>query len=78
MGRKTYKYDKILSKKFGKKVFFIRKERSFTQEELAFRIGISPSYLGVIEKGKSDITLSTIKRIAKAFNIDIHELFIFK
>ena len=78
MGKKLYKYDKILCKKFGAKVASLRNERHIIQDELAFKIGISTSYLSAIERGISDSTISTAKRIAKALEIDLHELFIYK
>lgn len=78
MGNRSYKYDKVLCKKFGKRVTFLRKENSMTQEELAFLANISPSYLSAIERGITDTTISTLKRLAKSLNIDIAEFFDFK
>ena len=75
MGKRTYKYDKVLCRKFGQKVGFLRKELGITQEELAFRAGISPSYMSAIERGITDTTISTAKRLAKALDISIAELF---
>lgn len=77
MGRKAFKYDKVLSKKFGKKVSNLRKNNGLKQDETAFQIGISTSYLSAIERGISDSTISTAKRIAKVFGIELYELFIF-
>ncbi len=75
MGKKAFKYDKILTKKFGKRIVFLRKEACFTQEELAFKVNISPSYLSTIERGLTDTTISTAKRLAKALNTTLSELF---
>ena len=36
MGKRVYKYDKVLCRKFGKRVTYLRKEAGITQEELAF------------------------------------------
>lgn len=77
MGRKAFKYDKVLSKKFGEKVSNLRKNNGLKQDETAFQIGISTSYLSAIERGISDSTISTAKRIAKVFGIELYELFIF-
>ena len=74
MGKKTFKYDKILCKKFGKKIYEYRKELKLTQDELAFRANISPSYMSAIERGITDTTISTAKRIAKALNISLFQL----
>ncbi len=75
MGKKIYKYDKVLCRHFGKKIYDLRTDCSFTQEELAFRANISPSYMSAIERGITDTTISTAKRIAKALNVDIIKLF---
>lgn len=78
MGRKSYKYDKILCKNFGSKVFVLRKDNGLTQADLAFEVGISTSYLSSIERGTTDSTISTAKRLAKALKTNMNELFIFK
>lgn len=75
MGKRAYKYDKILCKKFGQKVGSIRKTLCMTQEELAFRANISPSYMSAVERGITDTTISTAKRLAKALKINLKELF---
>lgn len=75
MGKRAFKYDKILTRKFGEKIVFLRKEANFTQDELAFKVNISPSYLSAIERGVTDTTISTAKRLAKALGIKLMELF---
>ena len=77
MGKKVDKYDKVLCRKFGKKVHELRIFQELTQEELAFRANISPSYMSSIERGITETTISTAKRIAKALNTDIKTLFTF-
>lgn len=77
MGKKVYKYDKILCRKFGKRITELRKNAELTQEELAFRTNISPSYLSAIERGITDTTISTLKRLSKSLKIDITDLFKF-
>ena len=77
MGRKIYKYDKVLARKFGQKIVLLRKNANFTQEELAFKVNISTSYLSAIERGITDTTISTAKRFAKALNTELAKLFEF-
>lgn len=77
MGNRTYKYDKILCRKFGEKIAFLRKSMSMKQDELAYRTNISPSYLSAIERGITDTTISTAKRLAKSLNVNLQELFEF-
>ncbi len=75
MGKKVYKYDKILCRKFGKKIQLRRLELDMTQEELAFSANISPSYMSAIERGITDTTISTAKRLAKALKINLADMF---
>ena len=77
MGNKTFKYDKILTIKVEKKIASLRKNANLTQDELAFTAGISASYLSAIERGITDTTISTAKRLAKALETRLNELFIF-
>ena len=77
LGNKTFKYDKILTRKFEKKIASLRKNANLTQDELAFTAGISASYLSAIERGITDTTISTAKRLAKALETRLNELFIF-
>ncbi len=75
MGKKSFKYDKVLCRKLGKKIAFLRGELGISQAELAFNANISTSYLSAIERGITDTTISTVKRLSKALNVDIRELF---
>ena len=75
MGKKSFKYDKVLARKFGQKISSLRKKETFTQDELAFKVNISASYLSAIERGVCDTTISTAKRLAKVFNLSLSELF---
>lgn len=46
-----------------------RKELKMTQKELAERVGIARSYIARIEKGETDIQLSSLFRIATALRM---------
>lgn len=76
MGKKTFRFDIILARKFGKRIKDLRLEQEISQEELAFRANISPSYMSAIERGITDTTISTAKRLAKALQVSIADLFI--
>ena len=61
---------------FGQAVKRLRKERSWTQKELAKRAKISRSYLQRIEGKKSaNVSVDTIKKIANAFKVEMSNLF---
>ncbi len=48
---------------------------SLTLQELADRSGISPSYLGRIERSERFPSAGVLKKIARPLNFDINELF---
>ncbi|MCP9479740.1 helix-turn-helix domain-containing protein [Marisediminitalea aggregata] len=60
---------------FGERVRQIRKEKGLSQEALADLAGIDRSYMGHIERGDQNITLTKIFQIAKALEIPICQLF---
>ena len=59
------------------KVRELRKERGFTQEELAEIIGISRQAINAIEKEKFDPSLPTAFKMAKLFKTSIENLFLY-
>lgn len=63
--------------KFGKHVASVRKENSVTQEELAFKTGVSLSQIARIETGKINPTLDTIVKLANGIGVEAKVLFEF-
>ena len=61
---------KILTK-FGEKVKILRKQKGWSQDELAMKSGLHRTYIGSIERGERNVSLLNIERIAKAFNLPI-------
>ena len=61
--------------KLGQKIRKIRLESELTQEDLAFKIGVDRSYMGFIERGEKNPTLSTLIKIAKALRVSLKDLF---
>lgn len=60
---------------FGEIVREYRKKQGISQEELAFRAGLHRTYIGMIERGEKNITLTNISKLATALNIRIRDLF---
>jgi transcriptional regulator with XRE-family HTH domain len=54
---------------FGKAVRARRKALKLTQEELADRAGVHPTYVGDVERGERNIALINILKIAKALGV---------
>lgn len=71
------KMDKIESR-FGYRVKEIRLKQNISQEELAFRCGLSKNYISDVERGTRNISLKSIEKIATGFAVDIKDLFEFK
>ena len=63
----------ILSK-FAKKLRSERTQRGFSQETLASAAGVSRNYIGMIERGESNLTLGTMEQIARALRMEVWEL----
>lgn len=53
----------------GQIISKIRQEKGLTQSELAMRAAVPQSNLSNIEMGKRDLTVSTLKRIARALDV---------
>jgi transcriptional regulator with XRE-family HTH domain len=58
----------------GSRIRALRKERGWTQFEMAEHLGIDRSYLAEVETGKIEICLRNIELIAKAFNMECWQL----
>jgi len=63
-----------LLKKFGEKVREERLKRGLSQEELAGKASVHRTYIGMIERGEKNITLTNIKKVASAFDLKIDQL----
>ncbi|NER13104.1 helix-turn-helix domain-containing protein [Leptobacterium flavescens] len=72
-----YLKDKALLEAFGNNLRRLRKEKGFTQEKLAFEIGIEISQISRIERGILNTSVSTANAISKALKVPIRELFDF-
>ncbi len=61
-------------KAFGLKVRMKRFEMEMTQEEIAEKAGMHPTYLGSVERGERNISLENIIALAKALNCSPKDL----
>jgi len=53
----------------------LRQERRWNQTELAFRSRLAPSVISQIENGKRDPSAGTLKKLAKALEVEVADLF---
>lgn len=61
----------------GRRIRALRKSKGFTQEELGAECEINYKYLGAIERGEENPSLSILQKIAKGLGVEILELFRF-
>lgn len=67
---------KPLYKKFGEHVEKLRREKGYTQEELAEKAGLHRAYFWDIENGRN-ISIKTAYNISRALGVSLSELFNF-
>jgi len=59
---------------FGKKLQKMRLDRKLSQEKLAIVSDLHPTYISQAERGKRNISLSTLKKLSTALGCTLSEL----
>jgi len=67
---------KNIQRTLGARIRKLRKEREWSQERMAEMCGMHWTYIGQVERGERNLTLQSIRVIAKAFKLTISELFV--
>lgn len=62
------------SAKLGKNLKRIRTKKGMTQGDIVRTLGVSRSFVSNIENGKTNPTLATIVKLAKALGVSVEEL----
>ncbi|MDR3306714.1 MAG: helix-turn-helix transcriptional regulator [Endomicrobium sp.] len=55
----------------------VKKERfnkNLTQEDLAYKAGLHPNYIGLIERQKRNVSVLALSKIAKALGVKLTSL----
>ncbi len=63
-----------LKTKIGSRIRGRRTSLRISQEDLAFRVDLSPTYLSQIEAGKRNPSLEALFRLAGALQMDLADL----
>jgi XRE family transcriptional regulator, regulator of sulfur utilization len=58
----------------GARIRQLRKDREWSQEDLAAASGMHWTYIGQVERGERNLTLQSLRSIAKALNLKMSEL----
>jgi len=65
--------NKFLLKEFGDRIRQLRTIEKLSQEQLSFKTGFHRTYIGMIERGERNISLTNMTVFAKVFNMTIDE-----
>jgi transcriptional regulator with XRE-family HTH domain len=60
----------------GARIRQLRKEREWSQEDLAAASGMHWTYIGQVERGERNLTLQSLRSIAKALGLKMSELLV--
>jgi transcriptional regulator with XRE-family HTH domain len=66
--------NEFLVREFGNRIKQLRLQKGYSQEKLSFLTGFHRTYIGMIERGERNISLSNIAVFAKVFEINLSEL----
>ena len=64
------KYQQIL----GENIRVARKYAELSQEKLAEKADLHPTYISDVERGKENISIGALVRIAKPLGVSVHDL----
>lgn len=63
--------------KLGLKIRVERQKKKFSQEKLAELANLNRNFVGMIERGETNVTVKNLENIANALHLPIAELFNF-
>lgn len=75
--KKNISYEKLIHLKLGNRIREFRKQRNLSIEKLAFKADLHPTFLGLVERGEANASVTTLIKIANALDKDIVDLFSF-
>ena len=72
--RKLRKPSQELVVVLSENVRTLRRSKGLSQEQLAFISGLHRTYIGSIERGERNVTLSTLEVLSAALDVTVSEL----
>lgn len=64
-----------ITKELGRRIRAERTAKKMTQEELAERAGLHPTYIGQVERGEKSLTVASLEKIVEGLEISFSDLF---
>ncbi|RKP56263.1 XRE family transcriptional regulator [Cohnella endophytica] len=59
----------------GARIREIRKQKGWSQEALAEHAGFHYSFIGSVERGQRNISLTNLEKLASTLGVEVHQLF---
>jgi transcriptional regulator with XRE-family HTH domain len=66
--------NEVLIKEFGIRIRQLRSNKNISQEKLSLATGFHRTYIGMIERGERNISLTNMAVFAKIFEMTVSEL----
>lgn len=63
-----------LQRALGEELRELRKQRGFSQESLADKADLHRNFIGLVERGQRNVTLTTLEMLAAALKLPVSEL----
>lgn len=70
----AFMINEFILKEFGDRIKQLRLQKNLSQEKLSFLTGFHRTYIGMIERGERNISISNMAVFAKVFELNISEL----
>ena len=64
-----------IKENFGKRLRELRNEKGISQEQFSFECELDRTYIASIEKGKRNVSIVNIEKIANAFEMPVSDYF---
>jgi len=68
----------MIKEKVGKRIKELRRGKDMSQEEFALKCGLDRTYITSLERGKRNVSLENLEKIAKAFDMTLSQFFNFE
>ena len=66
-----------MKKLLGSRIASLRRQKGFSQEELAAKTDYSTEFISLVERGINAPSVAGLERIARTFNVEVKTLFDF-
>ena len=67
----------MIKEQVGKRIKELRLAKNMSQEDFAFKCGLDRTYITSLERGKRNVSLINLEKIANAFEMSLSDFFNF-